>query len=135
MKKIIFIACIAITFFTSCNNNPKPVKTKEDISVRGLQKKYLFLAKQTDTYKDAFMAVTKLQIDLNLVNKGNLDSDAVINEYNDAIGKQFGFVDYVYEVKKQMKNKVDTDYLRIIQLDQAAKIGLREVADINSMKK
>jgi hypothetical protein len=135
MKKYLLILLFSTIALVSCDNKTKPIKKQEDVSQEALQKKYLFLAKQTDTYKDAFIAITELHVKLDLTSKGIADSDGVINEYNDVIGKEFGFVDHVYEVKKQMKNKIDTDYLRAVQLREASKIALREIADINSLKK
>jgi thioredoxin-related protein len=143
MKKTILIALLlANVSLISCNsktqrsNNPVDTSNnQDDISPKGLQKKYLFLAKQTSTYKDAFIKVTKLQIDLDLVDKGNLDSDAVINEYNEVIGETYGYRSHVYEVRKNLKDKIDTAYLWRVQSDVAANLLLQYMAELKSQMK
>jgi hypothetical protein len=142
MKKIVLIALLFNVMIISCNsknqrsNNPgDPSNNQNDTSVKGLQKKYLFLAKQTSTYKDAFIKVTKLQIDLDLVDKGNLDSDAVINEYNEVIGETYGYRSHVYEVRKNLKDKIDTAYLWRVQSNVAANLLLQYMAELKSQMK
>jgi hypothetical protein len=141
MKKYAFITPLLIILLYSCDTKVKQVnkqdtsKQEDDISVKGLQKKYLFLAKQTSTYKDAFIKVTEVQIDLDLVNKGNLDSDVVINKYNEVIGETHGYVAHVYDVRKNLKDRIDTTYLRQVQDEVAAKLLLQYMADLKSQMK
>lgn len=125
MKNLFFIAL----FLIGCQSSTKT--EKRDTSQAAIQERYLRAALNTESYKREWISVQKVII--HLKNLNDSQNDNVINEYNDVIGKKFGFVDNVSEAKNRI-DKNSKDYLRGIQLNIAADLALRDLADENALK-
>ncbi len=71
---------------------------------------YMKRALASDTYKDAYMNVQRVNQALDSIKKGVLDSNVAIYEYNNSIVDRTSQVKTLAQVEKAMKN--DTAYLK-----------------------
>ena len=78
-------------------------------------------------YSKAIEGVESLQANLDLAKKGFIDSDVVINQYNDTIGKTTGFVDNLNDAQQGFINN-SADFIRAATLEAAAQILLADSA-------
>jgi hypothetical protein len=129
MKYSIFI--IITVLFLACNPG---TQRKENDSQKDMANLYLRQAKLSDTYKVARMEVEKLRINAKLADSLLIDSDRVIDEFNEKIGVDIGRVDKLSEVKSGLAN-ADSTYLKFVLLNIASHLALIDAAEINSKMK
>jgi len=128
-KPILFIAIISV--FLSCNSKSQTtIKESKDTSAAAIQADYLQRAKESQEFKNAWIELQKVKINVGLAENKSVDTDRVVDEFNNSIGAVMGRVDNIAEVKEKLKK--DTAYLKIIQLKIAANIALSDAADANS---
>lgn len=124
-----FIAIISV--FLSCNSKSQTtIKESKDTSAAAIQADYLQRAKESQEFKNAWIELQKVKINVGLAENKSVDTDRVVDEFNNSIGAVMGRVDNIAEVKEKLKK--DTAYLKIIQLKIAANIALSDAADANS---
>jgi hypothetical protein len=128
-KPILFIAIISVLL--SCNSKSQTaIKESKDTSAAAIQADYLQRAKESQEFKNAWIELQKVKINVGLAENKSVDTDRVVDEFNNSIGAVMGRVDNIAEVKEKLKK--DTAYLKIIQLKIAANIALSDAADANS---
>jgi hypothetical protein len=98
MKKLLY-PLLALALLSCKQKNHGPVKTKSKAEVRA---EYLQKALESDTYKNAYQNVKRVNSILDSVNKGSMDSTAAIFVYNNSIATAAGEVHSVAQVKEGM---------------------------------
>lgn len=91
-----------------------PVATEAE-----MRQKSLIDAFNSSDYQKGIENVEKLSANLDLAKKGIADSDNVVNEYNETIGKTFGFVNNLNDAQKGFIDNSDA-YIKAIYLEAAA---------------
>ncbi|MFI5158607.1 MAG: hypothetical protein ACHQF4_07055, partial [Sphingobacteriales bacterium] len=89
-----------------------------------------------ETFKNADFTkgvegIEKLQSTIDLQKKGFASADDVINQYNETIGKSFGFVDTLTQAQQGFIDK-SKDYIRSIELEAAANILLGQTSQFTA---
>ena len=102
MKHFIYLLMPLAIF--SC----KPKNTKKSEAEK--QAIYMKRALASDMYKDACMNVQRINLALDSIKKGVLDSNVAIFEYNNSMVDHTSQVKTLAQVEKGMKN--DTAYLK-----------------------
>jgi len=74
-------------------------------------------------YEKGIENIEKLAANLDLAKTGIVDSDKAINEYNDTIGKTFGYVTNLNDAQKGFTDHSDA-YIQAIYLEAAAQAAL-----------
>jgi hypothetical protein len=110
MKKLLYL--LVVITLLSCNSKP----TRID---------YLKKALESDTYKNAFENVKRVNAGLDSVKKGKLDPRIVIFIYNNSIATQAEQAIKISQVEEGMKKK-DTAYLKTVQLKVADDLALAD---------
>jgi hypothetical protein len=102
-------------------------KAKESIDAFKLSQQDLKSALQTDSYKKAIESVDELRINIDLAKKGFLDKTAVVNQYNDTLGKTTGQVKTLDEAEQALVKNGDA-YVKMMLFKAAANIALEAAA-------
>jgi hypothetical protein len=109
MKKLLYL--LVVVTLLSCNS--KPTRTE-----------YLKKALESDTYKNAFENVKRVNAGLDSVKKGVLDPRVVIFIYNNSIATATEQAVKISQVEEGMKK--DTAYLKAVQLKVADDLALAD---------
>lgn len=92
-----------------------------------LRQKALVKAFENADYTKGLESIEKLKTDLDLASKGFVDSSSVVDEYNNTIGKTFGYVDNLNEAQRGFINN-SKDYIKVLYLEAAAQINMADAA-------
>lgn len=103
------------------------LKGREAMSEFAERQKMIGEAFKDTNYAEAIKNVNELRVNIDLANKGFLNKDKVLKQYNETIGKTIGRADSLNEAEQLMIDKSD-DYLRVMFLKAAAQLTLEEAA-------
>jgi|GEM_PF-3538314 len=92
-----------------------------------IKQKALTDAFSSSDYTSGVESIEKLTANLDLATGGILDSDKAINEYNDTIGKTFGYVNNLKDAQQGLIDHSD-EYVQSIYLEAAAQAALADSA-------
>lgn len=95
------------------------------LSVSEMKQKALKDAFASTDYSKAIESTEKLAANLDLAKGGFADSNSVIDEYNNTIGKTFGYVDNLNDAQKGFIDNSDK-YIKAIYLEAAANAVLAD---------
>ena len=124
-----YFIIVSIVFSLISCESKKQTKIDKVPTQSEIKQEYMDKALRTDEYKEKWIAVQKIKLDIKNLTIANRDN--AINEYNDLIGNTFGFIDNIDSLKARMKNS-GKEYLKTVQLQIAADLLLQHMADLNA---
>lgn len=85
------------------------------------------MSEGSGAYQDAVKSVNELKINIDLAKKGLIDKKAVVEQYNESIGKVTGEVKNLDEAEKELTRNGDA-YIKMMLYKAAANLALEEAA-------
>lgn len=119
---VIFEAVQALYEYIKALNIFNPIASEAEMRQKALQEAF-----SSSEYEKGLENVLKLGANLELVNKGVEDSDTAINQYNETIGKTFGYVNNINDAQQGFIDHKDA-YIDTILQEAAAQALANDAA-------